>query len=267
MKGVERMEIYQVDAFTNQPYKGNPAAVCILNESKEDKWMYNVAEEMSLPETAFIHKKEGKYNLRWFTPTHEVDLCGHATLASAKVLWETENAKREENIDFHTKSGVLTAKSKGDWIELDFPIEAEKEVDPPEKLIKALDVKPKYVGKNRMDYLIEVDNKEIIQKIKPDFRMLKEVDARGIIVTSKANSNRYDFVSRFFAPAIGIDEDPVTGSAHCCLAPYWKKRLNKNQFTAYQASNRGGTIKIKLGKERVYLSGQAVIIMEGNLLK
>lgn len=267
MKGVKNVRIYQVDTFTEEPFKGNPAAVCILTESKEDNWMYNVAEEMSLPETAFIHKKENRYNLRWFTPTHEVDLCGHATLASAKVLWATGMVEKTKDIDFYTKSGVLTARSKGGWIELDFPIEAENEVDPPAKLIEALDVTPKYVGKNRMDYLIEVDNKEIIQKINPDFRMLKEVDTRGVIVTSKANSERYDFVSRFFAPAIGIDEDPVTGSAHCCLAPYWKKRVNKNKFTAYQASNRGGTLKIRLGKERVYLSGKAIIIMEGKLLK
>lgn len=266
MKGVKKVKIYQVDAFTPEPYKGNPAAVCILNEPKEDKWMYNVAEEMSLPETAFIHKKEGKFNLRWFTPTHEVDLCGHATLASAKVLWATGMVEKTNDIDFYTKSGVLTVRRKKDWIELDFPIEAGKEVEPPTKLIEALEVNPKYVEKNRMDYLIEVDNEDIIKKINPDFRKLKEVDTRGVIVTSKANSERYDFVSRFFAPAIGIDEDPVTGSAHCCLAPYWKKRLNKNEFTAYQASNRGGSLKIRLGKERVYLSGKAVMVLKGELL-
>ncbi len=260
------MKIYQVDTFTEEPFKGNPAAVCILNEPKEDKWMYNVAEEMSLPETAFIHNKEGRYTLRWFTPTHEVDLCGHATLASAKVLWATGMVQKVKDIDFHTKSGVLTARSKGEWIELDFPIEAEEKVEPPKKLLEALNVVPKYVGKNRMDYLIEVDNEDIVRGIEPDFRKLKEVDTRGVIITSSSDSNQYDFVSRFFAPAIGIDEDPVTGSAHCCLAPYWNKKLNKNEFIAYQASQRGGTLKIRFGKERVYLSGKAIMVMDGDLL-
>jgi len=261
------MKIYQVDAFTDQLFKGNPAAVCILDKPIEANWMKNVAGEMSLPETAFLLKEKAGYNLRWFTPTSEVDLCGHATLASAHVLWETERIDKTRDIKFNTKSGLLIARNKDGWIELDFPIEAPKEEFAPQILINALDVEPVYVGKNRFDYIIEVNSEEIVKNLDPDFRLLREVETRGVIVTSKSTSNKYDFISRFFAPSIGIDEDPVTGSAHCCLAPYWAEKLNKNKFLAYQASDRGGNIKIRLGKDRVYLSGQAITVLKGELME
>lgn len=260
------MEIYQVDAFTEQPYKGNPAAVCILDKLQEVSWLTDVAGEMSLSETAFLFKQKDEYNLRWFTPTSEIDLCGHATLASAHVLWETKKIDKKQDIKFNTKSGLLIAKNKDPWIELDFPIEAPKKEFAPQILLNALDVEPIYVGKNRFDYIIEVKSKEIIKNLDPNFRLLKEVEARGVIVTSRTQFNRYDFISRFFAPSIGIDEDPVTGSAHCCLAPYWADKLNKNEFLSYQASKRGGSLKIRLDDERVYLSGKAVTVLKGELL-
>jgi len=220
-----------------------------------------------LPETAFLLKGKDGYNLRWFTPTSEVDLCGHATLASAHALWETERIDKTRDIKFNTKSGLLIARYKEGWIELDFPIEAPKEEFAPQILLNALNVEPVYVGKNRFDYIIEVNSEEIVKNLDPDFRLLREVETRGVIVTSKSTSNKYDFISRFFAPSIGIDEDPVTGSAHCCLAPYWAEKLNKNEFLAYQASDRGGSIKIRLGEERVYLSGQATMVLKGELME
>ncbi|TDX44502.1 PhzF family phenazine biosynthesis protein [Orenia marismortui] len=261
------MKIYQVDAFTDKAFKGNPAAVCILSELKEDSWMQNVAGEMNLSETAFLYKEKEGYNLRWFTPKHEEDLCGHATLASAYVLWETQRVGEDEEIYFNTRSGVLTAKKNKEWIELNFPIEAEKEVETPDMLIKALGIKPKYIGRNRLDFLVEVESEEIVRNIKPDFKLLESVKTRGVIVTSKSSSEKYDFVSRFFAPEVGVNEDPVTGSAHCCLAPFWKKKLKKDEFLAYQASERGGMIKVRLEKDRVYLNGKAVMILDGRLLK
>lgn len=260
------MNIYQVDAFTEQPYKGNPAAVCLLSDPKSDEWMKDVAAEMSLPETAFILEETSGFNLRWFTPTSEVDLCGHATLASSHILWEIDKVNKDNKIEFNTKSGILTARKKGKWIELDFPKEIEKRVEPPKKLIEALNIDPVYVGKNRLDYLIEVKSEKIVKQIEPDYKLLKQVDTRGVIVTSRSGSNKYDFISRFFAPAIGIDEDPVTGSAHCCLGPYWQNKLNKKSFIAYQASKRGGTIKIKVGENRVFLNGKALTVLTGELL-
>lgn len=261
------MKIYQADAFTDEAFKGNPAAVCILSELKKDSWMQNVAGEMNLSETAFLYKEKEGYNLRWFTPKHEEDLCGHATLASAYVLWETQRVSEDEEIFFNTKSGLLTAKKNEEWIELNFPTEAEKEVEAPDMLIKALGINPKYIGRNRLDFLVEVESEEIVRNIKPDFKLLENVKTRGVIVTSKSNSEKYDFISRFFAPEVGVNEDPVTGSAHCCLAPFWKKRLKKDDFLAYQASERGGIIKVRLEKDRVYLSGKAVMILDGRLLK
>lgn len=254
---VKSMEttIFQVDAFTDKPFTGNPAAVCILDEPREDAWMQNVAKEMNLSETAFLYKQKDGFNLRWFTPAVEVDLCGHATLASAHVLWEAGYLKPDRQARFYTRSGLLTAKRVGDWIELDFPAEPEEKASAPTRLATALGVRPKYVGRNRFDYLVEVDSEEIVRKLKPDFALLGEIPARGIIVTSPASSQGYDFVSRFFAPGAGINEDPVTGSAHCCLGHFWSKRLNKNEFAAYQASARGGILRVRLSGERVYISG------------
>jgi len=259
-------KIFQVDAFTDKPFSGNPAAVCILSERRDEEWMRNVAREMNLSETAFLYRKTGGFDLRWFTPTVEVDLCGHATLASAHVLWESGYLRPDEQAYFFTRSGLLMAENKGDWIDLDFPSEPEEQATPPDDLLKALGVEPKYIDKNRFDYLIEVESEQIVRNVKPDFRLLASLPVRGVMLTSLSNSGEYDFVSRFFAPASGIDEDPATGSAHCCLGPFWKKRFHKDQFTAYQASSRGGVIRIRLADDRVYLGGQAVTVMHGEIV-
>jgi PhzF family phenazine biosynthesis protein len=258
--------IFQVDAFTQVPFKGNPAGVCILPEPGDESWMQNVATEMNLSETAFLYRQEDGFNLRWFTPAVEVDLCGHATLASAHILWETGHLKPDEMARFYTRSGLLGAVRKWDWIELNFPATPEESVTPPRDLARALGVSPKYVGANRFDYLVEVDSEETVRGMKPDFILLGEVSTRGVIVTSLAASPEYDFVSRFFAPAVGINEDPVTGSAHCCLGPFWSQRLERDEFVAYQASDRGGTVRVRVSGERVYLGGQAVTVLHGELL-
>lgn len=258
------MKIYQVDAFTEEPFAGNPAGVCVLKKKIDDKLMQNIASEMNLSETAFLYQAGEGYNLRWFTPNAEVDLCGHATLASAHILWEKEYLRKDKEAKFYTKSGLLTAKANKDWIELNFPAEPEEKTIPPEELLKALGVQAKYVGKNRFDYLVEVETEEIVQILNPDYTKLLKVATRGVIVTSVAKD--YDFVSRFFAPEVGVWEDPVTGSAHSCLGPYWQKRLNKDEFIAYQASERGGILKVKVVGDRVLISGKAVTVLEAELL-
>lgn len=260
-----RIPIYKVDAFTSRPFSGNPAAVCILPGKQSDGWMQNVAREMNVSETAFVTKQEEGFILRWFTPQIEVDLCGHATLASAHILWETGHLKKKEPARFHTKSGLLTAERDRDWIRMDFPSESEEQADAPAGLEEALGLAPLYVGKNRFDYLIEAETEDIVRRLQPDFGRLAAIAARGFIVTSRSKSNEFDFVSRFFAPAVGVDEDPVTGSAHCCLAPFWSKKLGKTEMTASQVSSRGGTIRVQTAGNRVYLSGQAITIMLGEL--
>lgn len=268
--------IIQVDAFTNTPFAGNPAAVCVLATPQTDSWMQNVAQEMNLSETAFLVRQDDGFNLRWFTPAVEVPLCGHATLASAHVLWTEGHLSPDEAARFYTKSGLLIAKRLGDWIELDFPVNRpEKTVAPPE-LSQALGVPIKSVFKTSLDYLVEVESEELVRQIQPNFQQLKTLFFGRVIVTSLASEgSEYDFVSRFFAPGVGIDEDPVTGSAHCCLAPFWRDRLNKDEFLAYQASSRGGVVKVRYtGSDslrdsfasRVYLSGQAVTVLRGELI-
>ena len=260
------LKIIQVDAFTDKPYTGNPAAVCILPKPADERWMQNVAREMNLSETAFLYRRDDGFNLRWFTPMAEVDLCGHATLASAHVLWEEEHLKASEQARFHTRSGLLTADRKGEWIELDFPAELAEPIAAPDGLKEALGIQPEYIGKNRFDYLVEVISEEIVRGIQPNFAILKSLPVRGVIVTSRSTAPQNDFVSRFFGPAVGIDEDPVTGSAHCGLGPYWQKRLGKDEFRAYQASARGGVIRVRVSGKRVYLGGQAVTVLRGELL-
>ena len=260
------LTIYQVDAFTVKPFAGNPAAVCILPEARDGSWMQDVAREMNLSETAFLVKQSDGYNLRWFTPTVEVQLCGHATLASAHILWEAGHLKPSQQARFHTLSGLLTAGRKGDWIELDFPAKLEEPATAPPDLARALGVTTKYVGKNKFDYLVEVDSEETVRRLKPEFTLLRTIPVRGVIVTSAASNRDFDFVSRFFAPGSGIDEDPVTGSAHCALGPFWSKRLGKTELLAYQASARGGVLRVRVGKNRVDLGGQAVTVLRGELL-
>ncbi len=261
--------IFQVDAFTSQPFHGNPAAVCPLPAAAEDSWMQNVAREMNLSETAFlVRQPDGQaegYHLRWFTPAAEVRLCGHATLASAHILWETGMLGRHETARFHTLSGLLTADWRDGWIEMNFPATVAEEAVPPAGLLEAFGVKALYVGRSKFDYLIEVESEEIIRSLQPNFNALAAVEARGVMITSRSASAEYDFVSRFFAPAVGVNEDPVTGSSHCCLTPYWGQRLGKESLTAFQASPRGGELRLRLAGERVLLSGQAVTIMKGEL--
>ena len=258
--------IVQVDTFTREPFAGNPAAVCVLTEPRTDAWMQSVAREMNLAETAFLVARPDGFDLRWFTPSVEVDLCGHATLASAHVLWETGRLARTETARFHTRSGVLTASCNGDWIELDFPATPEEPAEAPRALLDGLGVAARYVGRSRFDYLVEVESEEVVRRARPDFGVLKTVGARGVIVTSRAAAPEYDFVSRFFAPAAGIDEDPVTGSAHCCLAPFWSRRLGLDSFLARQISSRGGVLKLRLNGDRVLIGGQAVTVLRGDLI-
>ena len=258
--------IYQVDAFTNRPFAGNPAAVCILTTPAQEAWMQDVAREMNLSDTAFLTPLGDGFDLRWFTPRMEVELCGHATLASAHVLWETGVLPPDRQARFRTQSGLLTADRQGDWIELDFPVKLEEPVTPWGELVSGLGITPRYIGKSHFDYLVEADSEQTVRDLAPDFTLLKQSKARGVVVTARSQGGEFDFVSRFFAPGAGIDEDPVTGSTHCILGPYWAKHLGKTEFVAYQASARGGVVKVKVDGDRVKLGGQAVTVMRGELL-
>lgn len=258
--------IVQVDSFTAEPFRGNPAAVCVLESARDEGWMQDVAREMNLPETAFLEPKDGGFQLRWFTPTMEVDLCGHATLASAHVLWEDGHLPGTEAARFQTRSGELTATRADDWIMMDFPAEPARIADAPAALVEALDVRATFVGRNRFDYLIEVHSEAEVRALRPNFAQLESITTRGVIVTARATSTEYDFVSRFFAPGAGVDEDPVTGSAHCCLGPYWSERLGKKELRGYQASERGGIVLVTARGARVTLGGQAVTVLRGELV-
>src|SRR5579885_68581 len=257
--------IVQVDAFTDRPFRGNPAAVCVLDQAADEGWMRDVAREMNLSETAFLAPREDGYHLRWLTPSVEVALCGHATLASAHVLWEEGYLKPGAQARFYTLSGLLRADRRGAWIEMDFPAKLEEPAEAPADLARALGAEPRYVGRNEYDYLVELGSPEELRALEPDFALLRRLTVRGVIVTSPSDVPEYDFLSRFFAPGSGIDEDPVTGSAHCCLAPFWSRRLGKSEFTAYQASARGGVVRVRLAGGRVWLGGQAVTVLRGEL--
>ena len=257
--------LFQVDAFTNDAFHGNPAAVCVLPTAAAADWMQQVAREMNLAETAFLHEEADGYWLRWFTPTDEVDLCGHATLASAHVLWTEGYVESSEQVRFHTKSGLLTARREGGWTTLDFPAEPAEETSAPAALVDAVRGAFGFVGRNRMDYLVLLEQEGDVRALQPDLTRLATLDARGVIVTAPSTSDEYDFVSRFFAPQVGVPEDPVTGSAHCCLAPFWRERLEKTTLVGYQASERGGVVRCRPQGERVELSGQAVMVLRGQL--
>lgn len=260
------LDLYQVDAFTDRPFAGNPAAVCLLPAPREAGWMQDVAREMNLSETAFLYRADGDYQLRWFTPAVEVELCGHATLASAHVLWETGRLVAGETARFHTLSGLLTADRQGEWITLDFPARPVEAVEPPAGLLAAMGAEPSFVGKSRYDYFLELGAEDAVRALSPDFQALRSLPVRGIIATARGSASPFDFVSRFFAPGSGIDEDPVTGSAHCSLGPYWTSRLGKAELLAYQASARGGVVRVRVEGERVKLGGQAVTVLQGSLL-
>ena len=260
------VRITQVDAFTAKPFTGNPAAVCILEEAAPDEWMQNVALEMNLAETAFLFPEDDGYRLRWLTPVAEVALCGHATLASAHVLWQDGHLPEASIARFYTQSGLLTAEREDDWIKLDFPAKVAASCDPPAGLYDALGIETAaYVGKNAFDYLVELRTEGEVRRLAPDMTRLQKVEARGVIVTALAKDEDFDCVSRFFAPAVGVPEDPVTGSAHCALAPYWAAKLGRNDLMAYQASARGGVLKLAVRGDRVWLYGQAVTTMTGEL--
>lgn len=221
--------------------------------------------EINLSETAFIVGGDGSYELRWFTPTTEVELCGHATLASAHTLWNHGYAREDSPITFDTHSGPLTCTRRDNMIELDFPSTSATAIAAPELLHKALGVVPVFVGKSQFDYLVVVEDANVVRELNPDFPLLRKIAARGFIVTAPGDSPELDFISRFFAPAAGVDEDPVTGSAHCCLAPYWAERLGKSELVAFQASRRGGTVTTRIAGDRVILGGQAITVMQGEL--
>jgi PhzF family phenazine biosynthesis protein len=258
--------IFTVDAFTDKPFSGNPAGVCVLDSPLNEKQMQNIAFEMNLSETAFLSKKDdGSYGLRWFTPAVEVDLCGHATLASSHILWETKKEDKSAELQFQTRSGMLKANFRNGGIELDFPLIDSKPMETPKGLIKALGVEPVNLFKTQWNYIAELDSEETVRKVKPDFDLLQALEAWGTIITAKSTMKGYDFVSRFFAPAKGVKEDPVTGSAHCALGPYWMNRFGKNKFKAYQASERGGTIGVRVDGNRVYITGNAVTVLSGSL--
>jgi len=260
------LPLFQVDAFTDRPFAGNPAAVCLLEGPADAGWMQAVAAEMNLSETAFLHPKEGEFALRWFTPAVEVDLCGHATLASAHVLWSESVVPESAALRFSTQSGPLGARLHGDgWIELDFPAEPAEPEPIAMEILDALGVEALWTGRNRLDYLVEVENRRVLLDLEPDFRVLGEHTPRGVIVTCAAEEDGLDFLSRFFAPAAGIDEDPVTGSAHACLGPFWSGRLGRGELTGFQASARGGVVKVRSEGERVALLGQAVTVFRAQL--
>jgi len=257
------MKIFQVDAFADRPFKGNPAAICIMDQEMPDSWMQGLAADMNLSETAFLRKTGDVYSLRWFTPKVEVDLCGHATLASAHVLWEKDYLSINEIAKFQTKSGLLTAKKDNEWIELNFPETPVSAVEIPKGMEENLGAKIIFMGKSKFDYFAELESEDVVKKLIPDFGQLAKFEVRGIIITAKSGS--YDFVSRFFAPHAGINEDPVTGSAHSALYPYWSNKLDKKELHAFQTSERGGELKLNSDKGRVLIAGKAITIFDGNL--
>ncbi len=261
-----RQNFTQVDAFSDRPFGGNPAAVCVLSSPRNEEWMQLVAREMNLAETAFLVGRPGGYDLRWFTPTCEVDLCGHATLASAHTLWEDEYLAGDATARFHTRSGVLTADRRDGLIWLDFPATPAQAADAPDDLKRGLGVSLHFVGRTPFDYLVELDDERTVISLNPDLRLLAKLPVRGVIVTAASAAPGRDFISRFFAPAAGVPEDPVTGSAHCALAPFWSERLGRTELVGYQASTRGGIVRVRLAGDRVFLGGHAVTVVRGEIL-
>jgi PhzF family phenazine biosynthesis protein len=260
------MRLFTVDAFTGKPFSGNPAAICLADGVTDSSWMQQLAAEMNLSETAFLSRRDDGYDLRWFTPGVEVDLCGHATLASAHVLWEEGLADASEPITFHTRSGQLTCRhAAAGRIEMDFPARPVTEATPPPGFLEALGADPKFVGTSEVGYVVELPTEEDVRALRPDFARLREIPDAWAVVTAPASSGGFDFVSRFFAPQGGVDEDPVTGSAHCALACFWSERTGRASFRAYQCSPRGGVVFAELDGDRVKLGGQAVTVSRGEL--
>jgi len=257
-----------IDAFTTRPFAGNPAGVCILDGERPAEWMQSVARELNLSETAFLRRRNtGDWDLRWFTPADEERLCGHATLAAAHHLWSSERHPAETPIRFHTLSGVLTASPGRHGIVLDFPNEAPAPIAIPDGLAAALGARVVAAGQNRLDLFAELVDEATVRRLTPSMERLDAFPVRGIVVTARAEApGEYDFVSRFFAPKCGIPEDPVTGSAHCGLGPWWSTKLGKQELVGYQASPRGGTVRVTVAGERCLLEGTAVTVWNGELV-
>lgn len=261
------MRLLQVDAFTTRPFAGNPAAVIVLEATRTDEWMAAVAGEMNLSETAFLERCDDGWGLRWFTPAVEVDLCGHATLAAAHALWELQLAAASETLRFHTRSGVLSARREPGGIVLDFPTERAVTVPWARPVLDALGIDaPVSFGQNRFDYMIEVATADEVRALRPDMARLAEAPVRGVVVTARADTSDHDFVSRWFGPRVGVDEDPVTGSAHCCLGPWWAERLGRTELRGLQLSARTGSVGVRVRGDRVELIGQAITVLRGELL-
>lgn len=263
------MRLFTVDAFTGKPFSGNPAAVCLADGANDSAWMQDVAAEMNLSETAFLSlRDDGSYDLRWFTPGVEVDLCGHATLASAHVLWEEGLKSPDDEIVFHTRSGPLACKFlHAGRIEMDFPVCPVEEATPPAGFLEALGAEPKFVGSSAVGYVVELPSESDVRALRPDFATMRDIrEDAWACVTAPAETGDFDFVSRFFAPQGGVDEDPVTGSAHCALAYFWSQKTGRTVFRAYQCSKRGGVVFAELAGDRVKLGGQAVTVSRGELL-
>ncbi|HZD41863.1 MAG TPA: PhzF family phenazine biosynthesis protein [Terriglobales bacterium] len=256
-----KVPIYQIDAFAERPFQGNPAAVCPLEDWLSDDLLQSIAEENNLSETAFYVGRNGAYELRWFTPSKEVDLCGHATLAAAHVLFEAGRLE-ESRVTFQSRSGPLRVFREGGVLTLDFPARPAVRCEVPPLMTDGLGAMPRECYR-AMDYMAVFESEDVIRGLAPDFRRLQSLDLRGVIVTSAGKTS--DFVSRFFAPNYGIDEDPVTGSAHCTLAPYWADRLGKSIMTAQQLSKRAGKLRCRVEGERVFISGQTVSYLEGTI--
>jgi PhzF family phenazine biosynthesis protein len=258
-KEITQPQLFHVNAFVARGCSGNPAGVCLLPEKKDEELYKKVAVRMNMSETAFVFREDVIYQLRWFTRNgSEVDLCGHATLAVSYILWQKGYMDTAKPLHFKTRSGILSAVKEGNDITLDFPRDRVNEFrDEKQDLAVSLGVTPLYVGKTKFDYLAVLDSESAVKSLVPDIKKLKGLGERGVIVTAKATGKKYDFVSRFFAPAVGIDEDPVTGSAHCALGPYWGAILKKNELTGYQVSRKGGMVKVKVLKDRVLVGGRA----------
>ncbi len=263
-----KIPIFQVDSFTVKPFKGNPAGVYLLEQPRDATWMQAIATEMRLSETAFLSPKGNDYNLRWFTPSTEVDLCGHATLASAHILFELGFYDPDETILFHTKSGVISATFNHGTIELDMPLIRSVPVESTPLLEEILGQPPLAVSRSEDNAILlaEIADPADVEAFDPDFKKIAALEETNLVITAQTPGGKNDFISRFFSPNTGIPEDPVTGLGHCILTPYWAAKLNKDQFVAYQASARGGTVWCRLGKDRVYLGGKAVTLFSGEIL-
>jgi PhzF family phenazine biosynthesis protein len=261
-----KIPIFQIDAFTSEQFKGNPTAVCLLTKKISESWMQKVAMEMNLSETAFLLSEGQGWRLRWFTPLLEVDLCGHATLASAFVLFQQKLENAGSTIHFFTRSGELTAVEKDGWITLDFPAFFEQSYPQADQLAKILKINPIDVIQSGENVIVEMSSEKDLRNLSPDFSRLIKLPMHGLVVTAHSDQSEFDFISRYFAPWVGINEDPVTGSAHACLGPYWQRRLGKSTFRAFQASNRGGVLRVEVKGERVLISGQAVLVFSGEII-